>query len=176
MRYPYYCAHDRVFNCEEFQGTFTDINGKQVTGIISGAAVSIAAWLTNKSTNEPCYSVKNTSEPKEDNFIAGRYFNATVDPIYGAVVIRMEVNDPESLEELKNHNVACKIDSYGILVRRRPCFLDEYPVTEEEFRRIVTKNYKKFNREDNFYAQSTSYLCKNVEKEYPRVKKPYLCF
>lgn len=137
---PFICSQDRTFLCKPFDGAFMDKTGTPVSSSITGAAVYIAAFYVEKETRRPFYSHITTSKEREplndcDN-ISADYFDATVDPILGTGIIPradMLRYVPKGLE------VAGKIEGYFISTGR--LFHDFYEVTEDEFRRIITKHY-----------------------------------
>ena len=157
----YFSADDRCFICDKFEGTFVNLDGEKIKGTISGASVLIAAFYTDARTNEPIYS-----NQKEDS-LSYTYFDATIDSELGVLVIpnKKEIGDlhPESA-----YNIACKITGYTIEVETAPYYLESNPVSEAEFRRIVTDNFEKFNNCDNYYGQNTSYASYEVKKKYSR--------
>lgn len=157
----YFTADDRCFICDKFEGTFVNLDGEEIKGTISGASVLIAALYTDARTNEPIYSVQ------EQDSLSYTYFDATIDSELGVLVIpnKKEIGDlqPESA-----YNIACKITGYTIEVETAPYYLESNPVSEAEFRRIVTENFEKFNNCDNYYGQNTSYASHEVKKKYSR--------
>lgn len=157
----YFTADDRCFICDKFEETFVNLDGEEIKGTVSGASILIAAFFTDARTNEPIYS------DQEQDSLSYTYFDATIDSELGALVIpnKKEIGDlqPESA-----YNIACKITGYTIEVETAPYYLESYPVSEAEFRRIVTENFEKFNNCDNYYGQNTSYTSHEVKKKYPR--------
>ena len=157
----YFTADDRCFICDKFEGSFVNLDGEEIKGTISGASVLIAAFYTDAKTNEPIYS------EQEQDSLSYTYFDATVDSELGVLVIpnKKEIGDlqPESA-----YNIACKITGYTIEVETAPYYLESNPVSEAEFRRIVTENFEKFNNCDNYYGQNTSYASYEVKKKYSR--------
>ena len=157
----YFTADDRCFICDKFEGTFVNLDGEEIKGTISGASVLIAALYTDAKTNEPIYS------NQEEDSLSYTYFDATIDSELGVLVVpnKKEIGDlqPESA-----YNIACKITGYTIEVETAPCYLESNPVSEAEFRRIVTENFEKFNNSNNYYGQSTSYASYEVKKKYSR--------
>ena len=157
----YFTADDRCFICDKFEGTFINLDGEEIKGTISGASVLIAAFYTDARTNEPIYS------DQEQDSLSYTYFDATIDSELGVLVIpnKKEIGDlhPESA-----YNIACKITGYTIEVETAPYYLESNPVSEAEFRRIVTENFEKFNNSNNYYGQNTSYVFHEVKKKYSR--------
>jgi len=157
----YFTADDRCFICDKFEGTFVNLDGEEIKGTISGASVLIAALYTDAKTNEPIYS------NQEEDSLSYTYFDATIDSELGVLVIpnKKEIGDlhPESA-----YNIACKITGYTIEVETAPYYLESYTVSENEFRRIVTENFDKFNNCNNYYGQNTSYASYEVKKKYSR--------
>ena len=157
----YFTADDRCFICDKFEGTFVNLDGEEIKGTVSGASVLIAALYTDAKTNEPIYS------NQEEDSLSYTYFDATIDSELGVLVIpnKKEIGDlqPESA-----YNIACKITGYTIEVETAPYYLESNPVSEAEFRRIVTDNFEKFNNCNNYYGQNTSYASYEVKKKYSR--------
>lgn len=157
----YFTADDRCFICDKFEGTFVNLDGEEIKGTISGASVLIAAFYTDAKTNEPIYS------EQEQDSLSYTYFDATIDSELGVLVIpnKKEIGD---LQPELAYNIACKITGYTIEIETAPYYLESNPVSEAEFRRIVTENFDKFNNCDNYYGQNTSYASYEVKKKYSR--------
>lgn len=95
------------------------------------------------------------------------YFDVTIDSELGVLVIpnKKEIGD---LQPELAYNIACKITGYTIEVETAPYYLESNPVSEAEFRRIVTEDFEKFNNCNNYYGQNTSYVSYEVKKKYSR--------
>lgn len=163
----YIFSEDRTFVCKPFESAFTSADGKKYEGKITAASVMISAFYTKKKTHEPIYSYSD--DDKSEDSLARRYFTATVDPVFGAVIIPQ--NNMELIEDLNDNNldIACKISGYSIDYEVSYGFSDVINVTEDEFVRVVTENYDRFNSPTNYSGQCTTYSAKEVKKTYPRI-------
>lgn len=166
MKKPYIFIEDRTFICDPFECEFTDVQGKKHKGNVSGASIDIAAFYVKKVTHEPVYSCRD--DDRDEDGLSTRYFTATVDPVYGAVVIPYYDNMRANELTIKGLEIACKIDGYSVDYQVSEGIADVICVDEKEFTRIVTENYEKFNITDNYSGQSTAFGAREVKKLYPR--------
>lgn len=168
----YFNSFDRAFISDRFDGSFTDINGEPISGIISGASVYVAVICVNKHTGQPVYRENHTKEHVEYSAY-NDLFSATIDAELGVLISPNDYAIAEYVGSIRCDNeeeirVAFKITDYSIEIEERPCFSVSHMVSEETFRKIVSENFDKFNSADNYWGQSTAYGYHPVDKEYAR--------
>jgi hypothetical protein len=156
----YFCSYDRTFISDTFKGTFTDITGKTISGDISGASVLIAVIPLKQSTGEPIYYDKETEGSYNINF-----FDASINPNLGAVIIPNTAAFCTLPDDIL---ISGRIVEYTIDIWEKPYLTASCAVTEDTFKQFIHDNYKYFNNSNNYYAQTTSYKCFPVDKEYSR--------
>ena len=167
---PFICSESRTFICKpSIDGTFITTNGEQKSGKISLASIFVAAFYVKKTTREPVYShIEDTGMFNEEDGISSRFFDATVDPVFGAVIIPRTDTLRDISDDLE---VAVRINGYSLSIGDDG-YAESYDVPEAEFSRIVTENYDKFNNIDNISGQCDSYCSMEVADRHPRT---YFC-
>ncbi len=163
----YFNSYDAFFISEEFEGVFTDIEGNEIHGIISGASVMIAAIGVNKYTGQPEYLENKTNEICDGSIYNG-CFDATIDAELGVLVIP-NIEAIKHVEKITGLNIAGRITEYTIdIMNPKYPVIEPCKVKEIEFIRFIKEHFDKFNNSDNYYAQNTAYEYHRVETEYPR--------
>ena len=113
MTKPYVCSEDKTFLCNAFHGEFIDLSGKHISGLILGASVMIAAFFVKKHSHEAIYSRSDNPDESDDQ-ISSHYLTATVDPVFGTVVIPRIDQELQQYLCDKHLAVASKISGYAI--------------------------------------------------------------
>ena len=163
----YYNSFDRVFLAHDpFKGELTDIDGNKLSGLIEDVSIMLAVMAVDKTTGQPKYIINNTEpQVRIECSLYNRFFHATIDAEVGVLIIPDTLNIKEFEAQNPGQTIACKVIDYMIYLENEETVF----VHEPEFVRIIKQHFNKFNNEDNYYGQCTTYSYHKVKKEYPRI-------